>query len=172
MGEMFGCQPLLAFLCFSLSMIFFLLWLTDLVQHDWQCVISPLAGIWIKPTRTSRMREKRADFVAGCLGGRVIAAGGLGQHLHSFSLSLCSFLPIRSNTVLWPEKERKKGETEQQCRSSCDWFPMLQHLLSANGQTLELSDLTVKLSVLTSLLTANQTPHTLSYTHTTKLIFH
>ncbi|KAF3860008.1 hypothetical protein F7725_000263 [Dissostichus mawsoni] len=36
-------------------------------------------GIWIKPTRTSRMREKRADFVAGCLGGRVIAAGGLGN---------------------------------------------------------------------------------------------
>ncbi|XP_068615515.1 kelch domain-containing protein 8B-like, partial [Brachionichthys hirsutus] len=36
-------------------------------------------GIWIKPNRTSRMREKRADFVAGCLGGRVIAAGGLGN---------------------------------------------------------------------------------------------
>lgn len=36
-------------------------------------------GIWIKPTRTSRMREKRADFVAGCLGGRVIVAGGLGN---------------------------------------------------------------------------------------------
>ncbi|GLD45658.1 kelch domain-containing protein 8B [Lates japonicus] len=36
-------------------------------------------GIWIKPSRTSRMREKRADFVAGCLGGRVIAAGGLGN---------------------------------------------------------------------------------------------
>ncbi|XP_028308947.1 kelch domain-containing protein 8B [Gouania willdenowi] len=35
--------------------------------------------IWIKPTRTSRMREKRADFVAGCLGGRVIVAGGLGN---------------------------------------------------------------------------------------------
>uniref|UniRef100_A0A3B4ZTE4 Kelch domain-containing protein 8B n=1 Tax=Stegastes partitus TaxID=144197 RepID=A0A3B4ZTE4_9TELE len=36
-------------------------------------------GIWIKPSRTSRMREKRADFVAGCLGGRVIVAGGLGN---------------------------------------------------------------------------------------------
>lgn len=47
-------------------------------------ILSPLAGIWIKPSRTSRMREKRADFVAGCLGGRVIAAGGLGQHIHSF----------------------------------------------------------------------------------------
>ncbi|XP_041952603.1 kelch domain-containing protein 8B isoform X1 [Alosa sapidissima] len=36
-------------------------------------------GVWLKPTRSSRMREKRADFVAGCLGGRVIAAGGLGN---------------------------------------------------------------------------------------------
>lgn len=47
------------------------------------CVFSLPAGIWIKPTRTSRMREKRADFVAGCLGGRVIIAGGLGQQLCS-----------------------------------------------------------------------------------------
>ncbi|KAK3547421.1 hypothetical protein QTP86_020886, partial [Hemibagrus guttatus] len=35
--------------------------------------------VWLKPTRSSRMREKRADFVAGCLGGRVIVAGGLGN---------------------------------------------------------------------------------------------
>lgn len=48
------------------------------------CLFSLLAGIWLKPSRMSRMREKRADFVAGCLGGRVIAAGGLGQHLLSF----------------------------------------------------------------------------------------
>lgn len=49
---------------------------------------SVVAGIWIKPSRTSRMREKRADFVAGCLGGRVIAAGGLGQQLSSGSAFL------------------------------------------------------------------------------------
>ncbi|KAG2470549.1 kelch domain-containing protein 8B-like isoform X1 [Polypterus senegalus] len=36
-------------------------------------------GVWSKPTRTLRMREKRADFVAGYLGGRVIAVGGLGN---------------------------------------------------------------------------------------------
>ncbi|XP_048873309.1 kelch domain-containing protein 8B-like isoform X3 [Brienomyrus brachyistius] len=36
-------------------------------------------GIWIKSTRASRMKEKRADFVAGFLGGRIIAAGGLGN---------------------------------------------------------------------------------------------
>ncbi|CAL8324926.1 unnamed protein product [Merluccius merluccius] len=36
-------------------------------------------GVWVKPTRGSRMREKRADFVAGCLGGRLIVAGGLGN---------------------------------------------------------------------------------------------
>ncbi|XP_076840754.1 kelch domain-containing protein 8B-like [Brachyhypopomus gauderio] len=39
----------------------------------------PEQGIWLKPTWGSRMREKRADFVAGCLGGRVIVAGGLGN---------------------------------------------------------------------------------------------
>ncbi|KAM6977406.1 kelch domain-containing protein 8B [Aplochiton taeniatus] len=39
----------------------------------------PDQGVWIKPARGSRMREKRADFVTGCLGGRVIAAGGLGN---------------------------------------------------------------------------------------------
>lgn len=43
----------------------------------------PPAGTWIKPSRTSRMKEKRADFVAGWLGGRIVAAGGLGQHTHS-----------------------------------------------------------------------------------------
>ncbi|KTG05644.1 hypothetical protein cypCar_00000984, partial [Cyprinus carpio] len=37
------------------------------------------ACVWLKATRSCRMREKRADFVAGCLGGRVIAAGGLGN---------------------------------------------------------------------------------------------
>uniref|UniRef100_H3ALU5 Kelch domain-containing protein 8B n=2 Tax=Latimeria chalumnae TaxID=7897 RepID=H3ALU5_LATCH len=36
-------------------------------------------GVWNKPSRSARMREKRADFVAGYLGGRVIAAGGLGN---------------------------------------------------------------------------------------------
>ncbi|XP_064012964.1 kelch domain-containing protein 8B isoform X4 [Pogoniulus pusillus] len=30
-------------------------------------------GAWSKPSRAVRMREKRADFVAGCLGGRVVA---------------------------------------------------------------------------------------------------
>lgn len=36
-------------------------------------------GAWSKPSRAVRMREKRADFVAGCLGGRVVAVGGLGK---------------------------------------------------------------------------------------------
>uniref|UniRef100_A0A8C5QXE9 Kelch domain-containing protein 8B n=1 Tax=Leptobrachium leishanense TaxID=445787 RepID=A0A8C5QXE9_9ANUR len=36
-------------------------------------------GIWSKPGRSTRMREKRADFVSGYLAGRVIAAGGLGN---------------------------------------------------------------------------------------------
>ncbi|POI34130.1 hypothetical protein CIB84_002121 [Bambusicola thoracicus] len=40
--------------------------------------LSP-AGAWCKPSRAIRMREKRADFVAGCLGGYVVAMGGLGN---------------------------------------------------------------------------------------------
>ncbi|XP_073447892.1 kelch domain-containing protein 8B isoform X2 [Aquarana catesbeiana] len=35
--------------------------------------------VWSKPGRSTRMREKRADFVSGYLGGRVIAVGGLGN---------------------------------------------------------------------------------------------
>ncbi|KAJ8394897.1 hypothetical protein AAFF_G00042520 [Aldrovandia affinis] len=46
-------------------------------KHLWRVCI------WNKPTRASRMRERRADFVAGCLGGRVIAAGGLADSLGS-----------------------------------------------------------------------------------------
>lgn len=49
-------------------------------------------GAWLKPVRTSRMREKRADFVASCLGGRVIAAGGLGNEPSPLS-SVESFNP-------------------------------------------------------------------------------
>lgn len=49
---------------------------------------------WLKPSRTSRMREKRADFVAGCLGGRVIAAGGLGNEPSPLS-SVESYNPVK-----------------------------------------------------------------------------
>nr|XP_009934952.1 PREDICTED: kelch domain-containing protein 8B [Opisthocomus hoazin] len=40
-------------------------------------MFDPAQGAWSKPSRAVRMREKRADFVAGCLGGRVVAVGGL-----------------------------------------------------------------------------------------------
>ncbi|XP_074054029.1 kelch domain-containing protein 8B [Macrotis lagotis] len=36
-------------------------------------------GTWTKLPRSLRMREKRADFVTGYLGGRVVAVGGLGN---------------------------------------------------------------------------------------------
>uniref|UniRef100_UPI00398EE0BD kelch domain-containing protein 8B-like isoform X3 n=1 Tax=Pristiophorus japonicus TaxID=55135 RepID=UPI00398EE0BD len=36
-------------------------------------------GNWTKQSRSTRMREKRADFSVGHIGGRVIAAGGLGN---------------------------------------------------------------------------------------------
>ncbi|KAM4654379.1 kelch domain-containing protein 8B isoform 3-T3 [Amazona ochrocephala] len=42
-------------------------------------MFDPAQGAWSKPSRGIRMREKRADFVAGCLGGRVVAVGGLGN---------------------------------------------------------------------------------------------
>lgn len=79
---------------------------------DWQYLmsVSPLAGIWIKPSRTSRMREKRADFVAGCLGGRVIAAGGLGQHILSF---FHLFLLFCSMNWLQRCASLKEGRTER-----------------------------------------------------------
>uniref|UniRef100_A0A8D0CKJ8 Kelch domain-containing protein 8B n=1 Tax=Scleropages formosus TaxID=113540 RepID=A0A8D0CKJ8_SCLFO len=51
-------------------------------------------GVWIKPTRASRMKEKRADFVAGCLGGRVIAAGGLGNQPSPLA-SVESYNPVK-----------------------------------------------------------------------------
>lgn len=56
------------------------------------------------------MREKRADFVAGCLGGRVIAAGGLGQYLHYFP-PLWSFLSIKYRSVLLSDKDGRDGTT-------------------------------------------------------------
>ncbi|XP_030425625.1 kelch domain-containing protein 8B isoform X2 [Gopherus evgoodei] len=42
-------------------------------------MFDPEQGAWSKQGRAVRMREKRADFVAGCLGGRVVVAGGLGN---------------------------------------------------------------------------------------------
>uniref|UniRef100_A0A8C8AMW3 Kelch domain-containing protein 8B n=1 Tax=Otus sunia TaxID=257818 RepID=A0A8C8AMW3_9STRI len=57
-------------------------------------------GVWRKPTRAIRMREKRADFVAGCLGGRVVAVGGLGNQscpldsVEGFSLSQKKWEPL------------------------------------------------------------------------------
>lgn len=42
-------------------------------------MFEPEQGAWSKLGRAVRMREKRADFVAGCLGGRVVVAGGLGN---------------------------------------------------------------------------------------------
>ncbi|KAK5621493.1 Kelch domain-containing protein 8B [Crenichthys baileyi] len=40
------------------------------------------------------MREKRADFVAGCLGGRVIVAGGLGNEPSPLG-SVESYNPVK-----------------------------------------------------------------------------
>ncbi|KFQ39738.1 Kelch domain-containing protein 8B, partial [Mesitornis unicolor] len=60
----------------------------------------PAQGAWSKPSRAIRMREKRADFVAGCLGGRVVAVGGLGNQscpldsVEGFSLSRKKWEPL------------------------------------------------------------------------------
>lgn len=37
------------------------------------------AGSWTKLPRGLRMRDKRADFVVGSLGGHIVAVGGLGE---------------------------------------------------------------------------------------------
>lgn len=39
------------------------------------------AGSWTKLPRGLRMRDKRADFVVGSLGGHIVAVGGLGESL-------------------------------------------------------------------------------------------
>ncbi|XP_072276747.1 kelch domain-containing protein 8B [Pyxicephalus adspersus] len=77
-------------------------------------------GVWSKPGRSTRMREKRADFVAGYLGGRVIAVGGLGNQpfplnsvegfntvkkkwevLPSMPTGRCSCSSLQSNNMLF-----------------------------------------------------------------------
>ncbi|XP_068108718.1 kelch domain-containing protein 8B [Hyperolius riggenbachi] len=77
-------------------------------------------GVWSKPGRSTRMREKRADFVAGYLGGYVIAAGGLGNQtspmtsvegfnmvkkrwevLPSMPTGRCSSSSLQSNNMLF-----------------------------------------------------------------------
>ncbi|XP_019392323.1 PREDICTED: kelch domain-containing protein 8B [Crocodylus porosus] len=63
-------------------------------------MFDPEQGAWAKPSRTIRMRDKRADFVAGCLGGRVVAVGGLGNQpcpldsVEGFSLSRKKWEPL------------------------------------------------------------------------------
>ncbi|NXP93904.1 KLD8B protein, partial [Passerina amoena] len=63
-------------------------------------MFDPAQGVWRKPNRTIRMKEKRADFVAGCLGGRVVAVGGLGNQscpldsVEGFSLSQKKWEPL------------------------------------------------------------------------------
>ena len=37
------------------------------------------SGSWTKLPRSLRMRDKRADFVVGSLGGNIVAVGGLGK---------------------------------------------------------------------------------------------
>lgn len=61
------------------------------------CVHTPyifsLSGSWTKLPRSLRMRDKRADFVVGSLGGNIVAIGGLGNQpcplasVESFSLA-------------------------------------------------------------------------------------
>ncbi|XP_076201982.1 kelch domain-containing protein 8B [Aptenodytes patagonicus] len=63
-------------------------------------MFDPAQGAWSKPSRATRMREKRADFVAGCLGGRVVAMGGLGNQscplnsVEGFSLARKKWEPL------------------------------------------------------------------------------
>ncbi|XP_053544929.1 kelch domain-containing protein 8B [Bombina bombina] len=58
-------------------------------------------GNWSKPGRSTRMREKRADFVSGYLGGRVVAAGGLGNQSSPLS-SVEGFNPVKKRWECLP----------------------------------------------------------------------
>nr|XP_056717039.1 kelch domain-containing protein 8B [Euleptes europaea] len=59
-------------------------------------------GSWSRLSRATRMREKRADFVAGGLGGRVVVAGGLGNQssplgsVEGFNLAKKKWEPLPS----------------------------------------------------------------------------
>lgn len=46
-----------------------------------KCDLHSPAGYWTKLPRSLRMRDKRADFVVGSLGGHILAIGGLGKSL-------------------------------------------------------------------------------------------
>ncbi|XP_018115386.2 kelch domain-containing protein 8B [Xenopus laevis] len=58
-------------------------------------------SIWSKPGRSMRMREKRADFVSGYLGGRVVAAGGLGNQPSPLS-SVEGYNPVKKRWETLP----------------------------------------------------------------------
>ncbi|XP_070789619.1 kelch domain-containing protein 8B [Pituophis catenifer annectens] len=62
-------------------------------------------GSWSRLSRAIRMRDKRADFVAGQLGGRVIVAGGLGNQssplgsAEGFNLAKKKWEPLPSMSI-------------------------------------------------------------------------
>ncbi|XP_075773481.1 kelch domain-containing protein 8B isoform X2 [Pelodiscus sinensis] len=81
-------------------------------------------GAWSKLGRAVRMRDKRADFVAGCLGGRVVAAGGLGNQ--SFPLgSVEGFSPVRKRWEQLPAMPTG--------RCSCSSYQALSRLFVIGG---------------------------------------
>lgn len=49
------------------------------VAPDSLCLLPWPAGGWLKMERSSFLKKRRADFVAGALSGRVVVAGGLGK---------------------------------------------------------------------------------------------
>lgn len=65
------------------------------------------------------MREKRADFVAGCLGGRVVAVGGLGN---TWGSRVAAFPSLYSAA----DRCRSGGETGSRCMNTSHLSPPAQ----------------------------------------------
>uniref|UniRef100_UPI00358E7959 kelch domain-containing protein 8A-like n=1 Tax=Myxine glutinosa TaxID=7769 RepID=UPI00358E7959 len=58
-------------------------------------------GIWLKSSKVPHMKKKRADFVAACLGGRVVVVGGLGNQPKPLGL-VEALHPVKNRWELLP----------------------------------------------------------------------
>ncbi|XP_032810281.1 kelch domain-containing protein 8B [Petromyzon marinus] len=96
-------------------------------------------GGWVRSTRARSMRERRADFVAGFLGGRVLAIGGLGNQTS----------PLASVEGLDPERGRWESLASMPTpRCSCSCVALDGRLLLVGGVSQGPSDAVEALGVL------------------------
>ncbi|XP_078717186.1 kelch domain-containing protein 8A-like isoform X2 [Lampetra fluviatilis] len=95
-------------------------------------------GGWVRSSRARSMRERRADFVAGFLGGRVLAIGGLGNQTS----------PLASVEGLDPERGRWESLASMPTpRCSCSCVALDGRLLLVGGVSQGPSDAVEALGV-------------------------